>query len=492
MNGGKEASDEDLEHLLLGDDFLDEERLQEQRAKERRLARKRRLEALEPTRSEKEEEEEQGPVPVVERIETRLESPQKPKTEEGAHDEGTTIPEVDGVRDEFDIFSSSVSPVIDNVASTLKKRDNTTDAPNVDQQQDWDDAEGYYKASIGELINMELPRSSTDIQFRVNGVIGKGVFSTVLKCATESGSDASTNLPPQVALKCIRHNETMAKAALNEMRYLQRFTSSPGIIPLLLPNGNVPLEFRGHTVLVFPYMEYNLRDVLAKFGKGVGLSLTAVRSYFGQMLAAATHLKNHNILHSDLKPDNILVSQDFSKVFLCDFGSAVSWSERVEMITPYLVSRFYRAPEIILGLVPDYAIDLWSLAVTVAELFLGKVLFSGATNNDMLNTFMQHLGPFSNRLIRQHLVQTKRFPIPAHFTQEVSAIGSTKKNTSLTSSIRTIAGTRSDFFAVACLTCSSKRHRIPSENCPLIPSRDSLSTKLFLCKVSRKPCSLSY
>ena len=81
MNGGKEASDEDLEHLLLGDDFLDEERLQEQRAKERRLARKRRLEALEPTRSEKEEEEEQGPVPVVERIETRLESPQKPKTQ---------------------------------------------------------------------------------------------------------------------------------------------------------------------------------------------------------------------------------------------------------------------------------------------------------------------------------------------------------------------------------------------------------------------------
>ena len=107
MNGGKEASDEDLEHLLLGDDFLDEERLQEQRAKERRLARKRRLEALEPTRSEKEEEEERGPVPVVERIETRLESPKKPKTEEGAHDEGTTIPEVDGVRDEFDIFSSS-------------------------------------------------------------------------------------------------------------------------------------------------------------------------------------------------------------------------------------------------------------------------------------------------------------------------------------------------------------------------------------------------
>jgi serine/threonine-protein kinase PRP4 len=92
----------------------------------------------------------------------------------------------------------------------------------------------------------------------------------------------------------------------------------------------------------------------------------------------------------------------------------------VEMVTPYLVSRFYRAPEIILGLVPTYAIDLWSLAVTVAELFLGKVLFQGMTNNDMLHVMMQHMGPISNRLIRQHVVQTKRFPLPAHFTQEAA------------------------------------------------------------------------
>ena len=112
-----------------------------------------------------------------------------------------------------------------------------------------------------------------------------------------------------------------------------------------------------------------------------------------------------------LQPDNILVSHDFSKVVLCDFGSAIDGDESVEMITPYLVSRFYRAPEVILGLIPSYAIDLWSLAVTVAELFLGKVLFKGMNNNDMLNEMMLHMGPISNRLIRQHLVQTKKFPL---------------------------------------------------------------------------------
>jgi serine/threonine-protein kinase PRP4 len=107
-------------------------------------------------------------------------------------------------------------------------------------------------------------------------------------------------------------------------------------------------------------------------------------------------------------------------VSICDFGSAVDESESVEMITPYLVSRFYRAPEVILGLMPSYAIDLWSLAVTVGELYLGKVLFKGNNNNDMLFQMMMNMGPMSNRLVRQHMVQTKRYPIPAHFTQEAA------------------------------------------------------------------------
>jgi serine/threonine-protein kinase PRP4 len=418
----KEEESSDLEQLLSiqGDDFLNEDETKEQLARERRLARKRRLLAVEESNDNHETKKPHvgnGEGRIVQ--ETLLVPSERSKENE---DNAESSNDHDG----FDMFSSLVSPVSTSAtatSTTLK----TTSRPGVkrpvsgifDQQQDWDDAEGYYKATIGETINLELPKTSSDIQFRISGVIGKGVFSTVWKCETES-SNTSTPLPPQVAIKCIRHNETMAKAALNEIRFLQRFTSSPGIIPLLLPTDSVPLEHRGHTVLVFPYMEYNLRDVLTKFGKGVGLSLTAVRSYFGQLLAAATHLKQHKIVHSDLKPDNILVSQDFSQISICDFGSAVDGGDSGDMITPYLVSRFYRAPEIILGLSPTYAIDLWSLAVTVAELFLGKVLFHGINNNEMLQEIMQHMGPISNRLIRQHLVQSKRFPIPAHFTHEVS------------------------------------------------------------------------
>ena len=88
----------------------------------------------------------------------------------------------------------------------------------------------------------------------------------------------------------------------------------------------------------------NLREVLKKYGREVGLHIKAVRSYTQQLLLALKLLKRCSILHADIKPDNILVNDTKLLLKLCDFGSASHISENE--ITPYLVSRFYRAPEI--------------------------------------------------------------------------------------------------------------------------------------------------
>ena len=106
----------------------------------------------------------------------------------------------------------------------------------------------------------------------------------------------------------------------------------------------------------------NLRDVVKRFGKDVGLNIRAVRVYAKQLFLALNLLKKCNIMHADIKPDNILVIHSpllFNFLFinvavqvneqktvlkLCDLGSASDVSENE--ITPYLVSRFYRAPEI--------------------------------------------------------------------------------------------------------------------------------------------------
>lgn len=67
-------------------------------------------------------------------------------------------------------------------------------------------------------------------------------------------------------------------------------------------------KYRNHLCLVFESLHMNLREVLKKFGRNIGLKLTAVRAYAKQLFIALKHLKNCGVLHCDIKPDNMLVS----------------------------------------------------------------------------------------------------------------------------------------------------------------------------------------
>ena len=109
-------------------------------------------------------------------------------------------------------------------------------------------------------------------------------------------------------------------------------------------------EFRNHVALVFQFQAMNLRETLYKHGKDVGINIGAVRMYARQLLSALRHLEDLKIVHADIKLDNILCSEDLKQVTLCDFGSAFLESDKDIKPTTYIVSRFYRAPEIILGL----------------------------------------------------------------------------------------------------------------------------------------------
>eukprot|EP00056_Hartaetosiga_gracilis_P013709 m.229714 g.229714 ORF g.229714 m.229714 type:complete len:103 (+) comp13886_c0_seq3:268-576(+) len=82
------------------------------------------------------------------------------------------------------------------------------------------------------------------------------------------------------------------------------------------------------------------------------------------------------VIHADVKPDNMLVN-DAKKSFTLDRLNEVT-------ATPFLVRRFCRAPEIMMGLKYSYPLDLWSVACTLYEIWTGKMLFKGKDNNEML------------------------------------------------------------------------------------------------------------
>merc|ERR1712098_361152 len=181
--------------------------------------------------------------------------------------------------------------------------------------------------------------------YNVFGYTGQGVFSNVVRARDSHRGDQ------EVAIKIIRNNEIMHKAGLKELETLRRVNNSDPDDKYHCLRLYRNFFHKQHLCMVFEPLSMNLREVLKKYGKNVGLHIKAVRSYAQQMLLALKVLKKSSIIHADIKPDNILVNETKMTLKLADFGSASHVAENE--ITPYLVSRFYRAPEVILGMKYD-------------------------------------------------------------------------------------------------------------------------------------------
>uniref|UniRef100_A0A452UXF2 Serine/threonine-protein kinase PRP4 homolog n=1 Tax=Ursus maritimus TaxID=29073 RepID=A0A452UXF2_URSMA len=251
---------------------------------------------------------------------------------------------------------------------------------NPNLRDNWTDAEGYYRVNIGEVL---------DKRYNVYGYTGQGVFSNVVRARDNARANQ------EVAVKIIRNNELMQKTGLKELEFLKKLNDADPDDKFHCLRLFRHFYHKQHLCLVFEPLSMNLREVLKKYGKDVGLHIKAVRSYSQQLFLALKLLKRCNILHADIKPDNILVNESKTILKLCDFGSASHVADND--ITPYLVSRFYRAPEIIIGKSYDYGIDMWSVGCTLYELYTGKILFPGKTNNHMLKLAMDLKGKMPNK-----------------------------------------------------------------------------------------------
>lgn len=295
--------------------------------------------------------------------------------------------------DDFDMFADDDDDDMFAANDAPLKAEGAKEAKALDESllDNWDYPDGHYRIINGELL---------DGRYAVEKQIGKGTFATVVRAR-----DTQTNT--SVAIKIACRNDTMFKAGQKEMQFLNRLNEADPedkkyIIRLLRD-----FTHKGHLCLVFEGLEMDLRETLKKFGRDVGINPEAIQIYTRQMLLALMHMKTQEVLHADLKPDNILVSSDNKYIKICDFGTATL--HRDAELTPYLVSRFYRAPEVILGMEFDYGIDMWSIGCTLYELYTGRILFNGSDNNNMLRVIQECRGKLPNRLIKRSQLADKYF-----------------------------------------------------------------------------------
>ena len=140
--------------------------------------------------------------------------------------------------------------------------------------------------------------------------------------------------------------------------------------------------------------------------------LTKLYSY--QLLRALNYIHRHNVMHRDIKPQNLLVDPTCHILKVCDFGSAKKINEDSKQSVSYICSRYYRAPELMFGS-RDYstAIDIWSAGCVIAELVHGEPLFKGELAHSQLIEIIKKLGsPTEEQILKMNPdYKRKGFPI---------------------------------------------------------------------------------
>ena len=228
-------------------------------------------------------------------------------------------------------------------------------------------------------------------KYDVLGVVGEGAYGIVYKCRNkETGK--------YVAIKKFKEIEDklVQKTMKRELKMLQ-----------LLKHDNVvdfqeAFIYKKNLFLVFEYVEKTLLEVLEKSPEGLNPKL--IRSFVFQMCKAVHYLHLNNIIHRDVKPENLLIDENM-KLKLCDFGFARKITlnnnnNNINAMTDYVATRWYRSPELLLSKgIYGPEVDYWAIGCIMGELADGNPMFPGENEVDQLDCIIKVLGNLPQDLV---------------------------------------------------------------------------------------------
>uniref|UniRef100_UPI00398E90B8 cyclin-dependent kinase-like 1 isoform X2 n=1 Tax=Pristiophorus japonicus TaxID=55135 RepID=UPI00398E90B8 len=212
------------------------------------------------------------------------------------------------------------------------------------------------------------------------GKIGEGSYGVVFRCRNKDTGQI-------VAIKKFVESEDdplIKKIAMREIRMLKQL-KHVNLVNLL-----EVFRRKRKLHLVFEYCDHTVLNELDKYPRGVAEA--QVKSIVRQTLQAVNFCHKHNCIHRDVKPENILITKH-GVIKLCDFGFARILTGPGDDYTDYVATRWYRAPELLVG-DTQYGppVDVWAIGCVFAELISGNPLWPGRSDVDQLYLIRRTLG----------------------------------------------------------------------------------------------------